>query len=116
MGQGEQVLGFDGLTAPRILLMRYGVSYVKSALSEAMHFKEGSINGAVLKAMYGIVKAESLYKRIFGEHAGFLSGMAEDELRAIVGGNKNLDSDQRKTAYAYFDSLDVIVKKLDSHV
>ncbi len=47
--ENDYIAGFDGLSAPRILLLRYGKEYVKQALLMAPHFREGSINGSVLE-------------------------------------------------------------------
>ena len=61
------ILGFDGLRAPRILLLKYGKAYVKEVLLQAEHYRDGSTNGAVMKAKYAIVKLERLCRAIFRE-------------------------------------------------
>jgi hypothetical protein len=109
------VLGFDGLSAPRILLMKYGKAYVKEALLQAEHYRDGSTNGAVIKAMYAIVKLECLYRTIFQEEPRLSSGFSEAELREIVESNTHLDREQRARALAYFQQIDGIYQTLTDH-
>ena len=59
--------GFDGLTAPRVLLMKYGKKYVKQALSSADHLREETMNGGTIRGIYGNIKVERLYREIFDE-------------------------------------------------
>jgi hypothetical protein len=114
--ENDYITGFDGLSAPRILLLRYGKKYVKQALLEATHFREGSINGAVIKGCYGIVKLEKLYRKIFNESLRFVSGFTEEELIDIVQQNPNIDEDQYKKLMLYFKKIDVIEEELYQHV
>lgn len=106
------LLGFDGLSAPRILLIKYGKAYVKEALARAEHYRDGSINGAVLKAMYGIVKFEHLYRTIFQEEPRFVSGFSETELSEVLENNTQLDSDQKTKAMTYFHDIDIVYQRL----
>jgi len=108
----QAILGFDGLSAPRILLLRYGKAYVKEALLQAQHYRDGSINGAVMKAMYGIVKMERLYRTIFHEEPRLSSGFSETELCEIVESNTHLDQEQKTKALAYFQRIDAIYQTL----
>jgi hypothetical protein len=105
-------LGFDGLSAPKILLMRYGKDYVRNALVQAEHYRPNSTNAAVMRAMYGMVKVEHLYRAIFGEEPRFLSGFSEAELREIIESNSRLDAEQRAITLEYFQKLDSIVHSL----
>jgi hypothetical protein len=106
------ILGFDGLSAPRILLLKYGKVYVKEALLQAKHYRQGSANGAVMKAMYGIVKIEKLYRAIFHEEPRFSSGFSETELHEIVESNTYLDNEQKTKALAYFQQFDTVYQTL----
>jgi hypothetical protein len=91
----EAILSFSGLSAPRILLMKYGKTYMKNALLQAEHYRNGSANGSVLKALYGIVKVEHLYGAIFHEEPRFSSGFSEAELCQIVESIIHLDQEQK---------------------
>lgn len=108
----EFVIGFDGLSAPRILLMKRGKDYTKKALLNARHFKEGSINGAVLRALYGIVKFEKLYIAIFNEPPKFLSGFSEEELVEIVEKHPELGELDKQNLLNYFHRLESIYRRL----
>lgn len=106
------VLGFSGLSAPRILLMTYGKDYVKRALCEAKHYQEGSINGAVMKALYGIVKFERLYQHVFRTRPRFVSGFDETELREIVAQNARMERSQKTSILTYFDTVEDVSANL----
>ena len=113
--ENDYIIGFDGLSAPRILLLRYGKDYVKQALLYASHFREGSTNGAVIKGCYGIVKIERLYREIFNESPRFVSGFTEEELISIVEKNPNVNEEQRHSLITYFRKIDTISQKLLEH-
>lgn len=98
--------GFDGLSSPRILLMSRGHDYVKSALLEAGDYKEGTTSGGVMKAAYGIVKMERLYRSLFGEEPRYVSGFSEGELREVVEKNNKVAEVGKNKIQAYFEMLD----------
>ena len=104
--KNKELFGFDGLSAPRLLLMKYGKDYVKRSLQEAKHFKRGSINGAAMMAMYGIVKFEKFYKKIFLEDPKFMSGFSEKELIELVNDHSNLSAKQKAYTKSYFKRLE----------
>ncbi len=104
--------GFDGLSAPRVLLMHRGKAYVKKALLQAEHFRDGSINGAVMKAMYGMVKIERLYRAIFGEAPRLSTGFTERELLDVIECNVRLDGDQRAASAASLAPMDDVCDNL----
>jgi hypothetical protein len=106
------ILGFDGLSAPRILLVKYGRTYVREALLQAEHYRDGSSNGSVMKAMYGIVKMEHLYRAIFHEEPRFSSGFSETELCEIVESNPHPDTEQKTEILAYFQQIDGVCQTL----
>lgn len=108
----ESLSGFSGLSAPRILLIKYGKTFVKKALLEAKHYKEGSGNGSTMRAMYGIVKLEQLYRAIFAEEPVLSSHFSEQELWDILEQNSNLDESNREEIRTYFHSLEGISQKL----
>lgn len=111
----DYILGFDGLSAPRILLLRYGKDYVKQALLEARHLRDGSTNGSVIRGCYGIVKVERIYREIFNESPTFVSGFTEEELLSIVEKNPNIDESQRQTLLTYFSEVDATTHRLIEH-
>ncbi|MGQ4648735.1 hypothetical protein [Lyngbya aestuarii] len=115
LSENNTVTGFDGLSAPTILLKKYGKEYVKQALLEAKHYRQGSTNGSVMKAMYGIVKTEKLYRKIFGNKPRFISGFSEEELLNIVEDNKNIDEQQKIAIKLYFEQLEAIDGRLINH-
>jgi hypothetical protein len=107
------VLGSDdGLSAPRILLMKYGKAYVKDSLLQAEHYHDKSTNGTVMKTMYAIVKFERLYRTIFQEEPRLSSGFSEAELSEIVENNTHLDGEQRTETLAHFQRIDAVYQTL----
>jgi len=80
----QGLLGFDGLSGRRILLLKYGKKMVKQAILESAHLKDRSINGETVRTLYGIVKFERLYHYIFQEPPRFCSKFSEDELLELV--------------------------------
>jgi hypothetical protein len=105
-------LGFDGLSAPRIFAKDRGKDFIRAELSEAAHFKPGSISGAQMRGFYGIVKFEKLFQDIFGENPSFVVGFSEAELRSIVERNKKISEEDRADILSYFDNLDNIYNRL----
>lgn len=113
--ENDYIAGFDGLSAPRILLLRYGKDYVKQALLMAPHFREGSINGSVMRGCYGIVKIEKLYREIFNENPKFVSGFTEEELLSIIEKKPNVDEEQYQALLTYFRKIDTTSQRLLEH-
>lgn len=112
----EYVLGFKGLSDKRMLLMKSGKAYVKQALLEVDHYKEGSVNGANMRSIYGIVKFERLYRYIFQEEPRVVSGFSETEFREILVDNPKIDDAQRVQVQQHFDKLDGIYEKLINYL
>ena len=110
----KATLGFDGLSGPRILLIKYGKAYVKEALLQVNHYRQGSSNGSVMRAIYGIVKTECLYRKIFHEEPRFSSEFSEAELCDIVHNNPLLDAAQKTDMLLYFRQIEGICQTLDS--
>ena len=108
------IAGFDGLSLPRVVLRRYGKAYVKGALLEASDFRLGTINGGMMRGVYGIVKVERLYRQIFSERPGFVSGFSEEEVREIPLKNPNLTEEQRESMDQYFADLEGIYTRLST--
>jgi hypothetical protein len=108
------VAGFDGLSLPRLLLRTYGKAYVKEALVAASDYRLGTINGAVMRGAYGIVKVERLYRQIFNECPEFVSGFSEDELREVLKMNPNIGEEPRKSMDQYFGALEATYASLSA--
>lgn len=111
----KTAIGFDGLSAPRIFLMRYGKKALKEALESAPHYKWGSINGAQLRGIYGIVKFESLFKYIFNELPAFQCGFSSEEIRDIVFSNQKISEENKKETELYFDKIDRAAEELKNY-
>lgn len=109
-------IGFDGMTAPRLLLRRRGKAWVKQALSEAEHYKHGSGNGAVLKAMMGHVAFERVYRALFGEEPSLVSGFSDDELADMIDANPRLAPEDRERLHAYHRGVAETERKLMQHL
>ncbi|HVO69427.1 MAG TPA: hypothetical protein VMT24_05245 [Aggregatilineaceae bacterium] len=92
--------------------MKDGKGYVRDALLQAEHCRDGSTNGAVMKAVYGIVKTERLYRAVFREEPRGSSGLSEAELYEIVESNMHLDEEQRTQALACFQRMDAVCQTL----
>ena len=100
------VLGFDGLSAPRIFLMRYGKQFALESLVAAAHFKKGSLNGVMARTLYGIVKFEELYRRMFQKDPTFVSGLTTADLRAVIRDPEVLASyDETEQVYSRLEKL-----------
>lgn len=108
----EEVVGFDGMSAPRILLMYRGKHYVRDALLEADHFREGSTNGTIMKGLYCITKFEEVYQYVFAEKPEFVSGFEADELRELVERHPKIQDEEKNQILAYFDRVDSIQRRL----
>jgi hypothetical protein len=106
------IRGFVGMSAPRLLLMKYGKAYVTDALLQAEHYRDGSTNGTVMKAMYTLVRIEHLYRTIFQEEPRLSSGFSETELREIVESNTHLDTEQKANVLADFRRIDAVYQTL----
>ncbi len=103
----NRVTGFDGLSAPRIFLMRYGKRFALDALRAAPHFKKGSLNGVMARTLYGVAQFEKLYRTIFREDPMFVSDLTTADLRAII---KDPD------VIASYDATDRVLTNLRDHV
>jgi hypothetical protein len=110
------IIGFDGSTAPRLLLRRRGQVWVKSALEAAEHYRRGSINGAVMNAMIGGVAFERLYRALFHEEPEVVSGFSSDELMAIVDANPRIDSAERTRLHGYRQQTEETTRRLAEHL
>ena len=97
----EGIIGFDGMTAPRLMLRRRGKAWVKSALLAAEHYKPGSVNGAVMSAMIGGMAFERLYRALFHEEPEVVSGFSDDELADIIDANPRLAPEDRTRLHEY---------------
>lgn len=106
------ILGFDGLSGRRIVLLKYGKEYLKQSLVQAKHYQEGSGFGGAIRSLYGIVKFEQLYQKVFQTLPRFLSGFSEDELYQIVDQNPNATPEQKDGVRAYFHKLDMTYRQL----
>ena len=114
--KNSPLLGFSGMSGPRILLKKYGKAVVRDALLAASHYKEGSINGTVLRALYAIVIFEQLYRRIFHEEPRSLSGFSTDELRAILRQNSHIDEHERMLVSEHFERQHEILQRISRKI
>lgn len=106
------VMGFDGMTAPRVLARYRGRAYVRSALWIAPHFRQGSTNGAVLRGLYCAANFETLFTEVFGEEPSARIGLHTGEIRQIVCDHELLDPREKEHLTTYFDSIDGVRKTL----
>lgn len=111
----DYILGFDGLSGRRILLLKYGKVYIKQALLEAKHYQEGTTNWGTIRSLYGVVKLEHLYRQIFHTPPQVLSGFSEGELRDIVERNPHVHRDQKEHVFSCFEQLESTYRKLVNH-
>lgn len=109
---GKFISGFDGLSAPRMLLAMMGIDFIKLSLSQANHFKKGSINCSTLRGMYGMIKLEELFKKALKTQPKLETGLTAQEITQMVTNNKNITEEQKKESFAYFSELEQIFNKL----
>lgn len=112
----QYVLGFKGLSDPRKLLMKYGKREVEVALQTVNHYKKGSVNGAILRSIYSIVKFEQLYQALFREKPAMVSGFTEQELRKIIKEHSRIDSEDKRGVNQFFDEMDEVYKRLINNI
>jgi hypothetical protein len=112
INENSGVSGFDGLSAPRIFVKRHGKEKVKEMLLAADHYREGSINGAVLRALYGITKFEKLYNSIFSEKPNFITGFSDEEIADIPMSNHKLSPVEQRLLCDYFLKTDRVLDDL----
>ncbi len=109
------IIGFDGLSGARILISEMGYDYVERALLEAKHFREGSTNGYVLKAVAAIAGFEEAYRGVFGMDPAYVSGFSLDGLVAIVKRNPHLTAEERAAVAAYASEVRETARRLQEH-
>ncbi len=112
----DSILGFSGLSTRRILLLKYGKEFLKQALSQAKHYREGSGNRGAIRSLYGIVKLEQLYQKIFKTPPRLLSGFSEDELYRIVENNPNITRQQKEDVISCFKHVESTYRELLGHI
>jgi hypothetical protein len=112
----EGIIGFDGMTAPRLLLRRRGKAWVKSALEAAEHYRQGSVNGAVMKAMICGVAFERLYRALFHEEPEVVSGFSDDELASIIEANPRLAPEDRARLHEYRRKIAETERRLITYI
>lgn len=110
--ENDFVLGFDGLSGRRIVLLRYGKEYAKQTLLEAEHYQEASSNATAVKTFYDIVKFERLYQAVFQTPPTFVSGFSEDELRWLVNANVRAPKPQKERVFERFAETEGIYRRL----
>jgi len=116
LSDSTKTIGFDGLSCPRILVNKFGKTYVKEALKEAKHYKEGSTNGYIIKGIYGLVKFEQLYQKLFGEKPRFSSNFLESEIMFLVENNPIISWPSKEKVFSYFEELEARYRRLNEYV
>ena len=105
-------VGFDGLSAPRILSRICGADAVLRALRAVFHCRQGSVNGSVMRGAYGLAAFESVFRAAFGRSPRFSTGFRRKGLRSAVLANSFLSPEDRGIITEYFDSIDRICHTL----
>ena len=108
-------LGFDGLSGRIPLYLKYEKHYLTQVLLEAKHFRSSSSNGNVIRAMYGHLQAEKLYRKIFREEPKFTLKFSKKELLDILEKNPNLETKARDQIRTYFKKMEETYTKLIEH-
>jgi len=106
------IAGYDGMTAPRLLVEVAGAPYVRRALERCEHAREGSVNGSVFRGLYCAASFEEVFEKTFGEAPLFRTGINRDELREMVRKHAKLDREQKRDLLGYFDSKDEVCEAL----
>jgi hypothetical protein len=70
------------------------------------HYKEGSVNGALLKSPYCRAHFEQVYEVAFGTSPRHRLGAAAETIAGIVELSPNLDDHERDRVLAYFAEVD----------
>ena len=110
---GQFVLGFNGLSTAKILLMCRGKEYITQALLEARHYL--GINGSLVLSLYSRTKFEELFYFIFKKKSKILSSFNSDELIKIVKSNLNINENGKEKILDSFLKIDYIFDKLKKH-
>lgn len=108
----EFTLGYDGLGGKFPLMKLTPKPVLQESLLQSKHFKRGSGNGAVIRALYGHLKTEKLYQAIFHEAPKFKLDFSEGELYDIVEQNQKLSEAQRQEVRAYFEKAETTYQTL----
>ncbi len=105
------VVGFDGLSQTRILLLFCGKEKIAAMLASADKYRSDGA-GANLRRAYGIAKVDYLFSNIFHEEPELNKGFSEQELRFLVNNNKQVAQEEKLEVLSYFDHLD----RVSSHL
>ena len=109
--EGKYVLGFNNMSGCRILLMYYGVNYIKQVLLQAKHFE--GINGSIINSLYCRSHFEKLFYDAFNKTPKLVSGFNMGDLIDIVNNNRNITQEQKEKILFCFQSIDSTYKKLN---
>ena len=108
----DTVLGFDGLSTPRILLMSYGKQYVLNALAQVNHYKRGSLNGVMARVLFGVVQFEILFRHIFKTDPAFSSRLTKQELVNAIEGNSKTSEMEKQDVLSDYSTIEEICRQL----
>lgn len=110
---GQFVLGFNGLSSSKILLMCSGKEYITQTLLETKHYL--GINGSLISSLYSRTKFEQLFCFIFQKKSSTLSSFTPEEVINIVKKNLNINENERQRILTHFLKIDDIFNSLKRH-
>lgn len=109
-GEPGGVLGFFGLTQPRLLLECYGKKRIKESILRTSRFRVGG-GGVALMGLYSVHTFEKIFMDIFGEPPVFISGFSADELRSMAE-SAPVPREERDEVMRKFNETDALYKDL----
>lgn len=110
----DYVLGFDGLSTPRVFLIEFGKKFVLDSLSNISHYKKGSTNGVIARVLYGITKFEELFRHIFKTEPKFSSGLDPEKLRNCIQKNMRANEIDKEEVLSYYNEIESLCNRLKS--
>jgi len=102
----QHLVWFDGMSVASIVAQLGWTDSALDSLRIATHYKEGSVNGALLRSLYCRARFEQVYEVAFGTPPRHRLATTAEGIAGIVERNSALDDHERDRVLAYFAEVD----------